>query len=212
MEKNKFSKNNRKEENEIIDRIKAFILKNNHLSENEIFQIMDKDCDGLINYKDLSDFIKYNLGMTEKAYNKSKIERVMMTLSLTKNLQIGFNDISEFIKSLSKENKLNISLKEIFQMNANQNLSQKKRDVDWIDDIIVRFGMYVSEKYDSIEQFYNESIEPGSNKFKFSDFLKFHKSHYDLFNHGFHLTKDELLSIFTSLFLLELLCLDIKSS
>ena len=59
--------------------------------------------------------------------------------------------------------------------------------------------MYVSEKYDSIEQFYYENIEPGSNKFKFSDFLKFHESHYDLFNNGFHLTKDELLSIFTSL-------------
>ena len=198
-EKNKFSENNRKEENEIIDRIKAFILKNNHLCENEIFQIMDKDCDGLINYNDLSNFIKYNLAMTEKAYNKSKIERVMMALSLTKNLQIGFNDICEFIKSLSKENKLNINLKEIFEINANQNLSQKKKNVDWINDVIVRFGMYVSEKYDSIEQFYNESIEPGSNKFKFSDFLKFHESHYDLFNHGFHLTKDELLSIFTSL-------------
>ena len=59
--------------------------------------------------------------------------------------------------------------------------------------------MYVSEKYDSIEQFYNDSVEPGSDKFKFSDFLKFHESHYNLFNNGFHLTKDELLSIFTSL-------------
>ena len=47
------------------------------------------------------------------------------------------------------------------------------------------------KKYDSIEQFYN--------KFKFSDFIKFHESHYDLFNNGFHLSKDELLSIFTSL-------------
>ena len=199
LEKNKFSQNDRKDENEIIEKIKGFIVKNNHLSENEIFQIMDKDCDGLINSNDLIDFIKYNLGMTEKLLNKAKIERVMMTLSLTKNLQIGFNDISEFIKSLVKDNKLKINLKEIFEINANQNLSQKKKNVDWINDIIVRFGMYVSEKYDSIEQFYNESAEPGSNKFKFSDFLKFHDSHYDLFNNGFHLTKDELLSIFTSL-------------
>ena len=122
----------------------------------------------------------------------------MMTLSLTKNLQIGFSDISEFIK-ICKENKSNISLKEIFQITSNQNLSQKKKNVDWINDIIERFGMYVSEKYESIEQFYNESIEEGSNKFKFSDFIRFHENHYDLFNNGFHLTKDELLSIFTSL-------------
>jgi hypothetical protein len=199
LENNKLAQNDRKDENEILEKIKGFIVKNNHLSENEIFQIMDKDCDGLINSNDLIDFIKYNLGMTEKLLNKAKIERVMMTLSLTKNLQIGFNDISEFIKSLIKDNKLKINLKEIFQINANQNLSQKKRNVDWINDIIVRFGMYVSEKYDSIEQFYNDSVEPGSDKFKFSDFLRFHENHYDLFNNGFHLTKDELLSIFTSL-------------
>ena len=60
-------------------------------------------------------------------FDKSKIERVMMTLSLTKNLQIGFNDISEFIKSLIKDNKLKINLKAIFEINANQNLSQKKK-------------------------------------------------------------------------------------
>ena len=195
---NKISENDRKEENEIIEKIKLFILKNNHLSDNEIFQIMDKDCDGLINSSDLIQFIKNNLEIIEKEFSLSKIERVMMTLSLTKNLQIGFNDISEFIKTC-RENKSGINLKEIFKITANQNLSQKKKNVDWINDIIERFGMYVSEKYDSIEQFYNECIEEGSNKFKFSDFLRFHETHYDLFNNGFHLTKDELLSIFTSL-------------
>ena len=194
----KISENDRKEESEIIEKIKLFIIKNYYLSDNEIFQIMDKDCDGLINSKDLIDFITNNLGITEKKFSLSKIERVMMTLSLTKNLQIGFSDISEFIK-ICKENKSNISLKEIFQITSNQNLSQKKKNVDWINDIIERFGMYVSEKYESIEQFYNESIEEGSNKFKFSDFIRFHENHYDLFNNGFHLTKDELLSIFTSL-------------
>ena len=197
-DKNKISENDRKEENEIIEKIKSFILKNSHLSDNEVFQIMDKDCDGLINSNDLIDFIKDNLEMTDKEFNKSKIERVMMTLSLTKNLQVGFNDISEFIK-ITRENKTNMNLKEIFKITANQNLSQKKKNVEWINDIIERLGMYVSEKYDSIEQFYNDSAEPGTNKFKFSDFLKFHESHYDLFNNGFHLSKDELLSIFTSL-------------
>ena len=71
--------------------------------------------------------------------------------------------------------------------------------MDWIDDVIERFGLYINEKYENIEQFFNECVEPGSNKFKFSDFIKFHESHYDLFNHGFHLSKDELLSIYTSL-------------
>ena len=59
--------------------------------------------------------------------------------------------------------------------------------------------MFISEKYDSIEQFFQENSEPGSNKFKFSDFLNFHEKNYELFNNGFNLTKDELLSIYTSL-------------
>ena len=59
--------------------------------------------------------------------------------------------------------------------------------------------MFISEKYDSIEQFFKENTEPASHKFKFSDFLHFHEKNYELFNNGFNLTKDELLSIYTSL-------------
>ena len=192
------TENDRKTENEIISKIKGFILRNKHLSDNEIFQIMDKDIDGIINPDDLILFAKENLDMGEKVLNKNKIERVLMTLSLTKNLQVGFSDISEFIK-LCELNKQTMHLTEVFNLTSNQNLSQNKKNVDWINDIIERLGMYVSEKYESIEQFFNECVEPGCNKFKFSDFLKFHEMHYDLFNNGFHLSKDELLSIFTSL-------------
>ena len=192
------TENDRKIENEIITKIKSFILRNKNLSDNEIFQIMDKDVDGSISPEDLISFAKENLEINDNLLKRNKIERVMMTLSLTKNLQVGFHDISEFIK-LTKKNNSTIYLKEVFNLTANQNLSQNKKNVDWINDIIERLGMYVSEKYDNIEQFFNECAEPGSDKLKFSDFLKFHETHYDLFNNGFHLSKDELLSIFTSL-------------
>ena len=59
--------------------------------------------------------------------------------------------------------------------------------------------MFVSEKYDSIEQFFEENTEKGENKFKFSDLIKFHEKNFELFNNGFNLTNDELLSLFTSL-------------
>ena len=198
VDENHLSENDRKDENEIIGKIKSFILKNKHLSDNEIFQIMDKDLDGIINQDDLILFAKENLNVAENLLKRNKIERVMMTLSLTKNLQVGFHDISEFIK-ISRLNKQTMSLKEVFNLTANQNLSHDKKNVDWVNDIIERLGMYVSEKYENIEQFFNECVEPGNDKFKFSDFLKFHENHYDLFNNGFHLSKDELLSIFTSL-------------
>ena len=190
--------NNNKIEKEIIDKLKNFIKENKNLSETEIFQVMDKDCDGLISIKDLEYFVKNNLTIHEKAFDKSKLERVMMSLSLSKNLQIGLNDIREFIDKCN-ENQHHMNLKEVFKLTTNQNLSDLKKNVEWTNDIIERFGMFISEKYDSIEQFFNENSEPRSNKFKFSDFLNFHEKNYELFNNGFNLTKDELLSIYTSL-------------
>ena len=190
--------NNNKIEKEIFEKMKQFIKENNNLSDNEIFQVLDKDCDGLISLKDFENFVVNNLNIYENSFDKSKLERVLMSISLSKNLQIGLNDIREFIDKCN-ENEHHMNLKEVFKLTTNQNLSDLKKNVDWTNDIIERFGMFISEKYDSIEQFFNENTEPGSNKFKFSDFLKFHEKNYELFNNGFNLTKDELLSIYTSL-------------
>ena len=190
--------NNNKIEIKILEQLKEFIIKNNKLSDNEIFQVIDKDCDGLISIDDLKSFIINDLFISEIEFNKSKLERVMMSLSLSKNSQIGLNDIREFI-NLCNKNKDHMNLKEVFQRTVNQNLSNLKQNKEWTSDIIERLGMFVSEKYDSIEQFFNENSEKGTNKFTFNDFLKFHEKNYELFNNGFNLTKDELLSIYTSL-------------
>ena len=190
--------NNNKIENEILQKLKEFILKNNKMSDNEIFEVLDKNCDGLICINDFKKFLINNLSFSEKDCNKAKLERVMMSLSLSKNLQIGLNDIREFI-NLCNENREHMNLKEVFKITTNQNLSELKKNKEWTNDIIERLGMYVSEKYDSIEQFFNENCETGSNKLKFCDFLKYHEKNSELFNNGFNLTNDELMSIFTSL-------------
>ena len=190
--------NSNRIEREIIEKMKQFIIKNKNMSDIEIFQIIDKDCDGLISLDDFETFVINNLKIYENSFDKPILERVMMFLSLSKNLQIGLNDIREFIDKCN-ENEHHMNLKEIFKLTTNQNLSDLKKNVDWTNDIIERFGMFISEKYDSIEQFFNENSEPGSNKFKFSDFLNFQEKNYELFNNGFNLTKDELLSIYTSL-------------
>ena len=190
--------NNNKIEIKILEQLKEFIMKNNKLSDNEIFQVIDKDCDGLISLDDLKSFIINDLFISEIEFNKSKLERVMMSLSLSKNTQIGLNDIREFI-NLCNKNKDHMNLKEVFKITSNQNLSNLKKNKEWTSDIIERLGMFVSEKYDSIEQFFEENSEKGSNKFTLNDFLKFHEKNYELFNNGFNLTKDELLSIYTSL-------------
>ena len=195
--------NNNEIEVKILERLKQFVIRNKNLSDNEIFRFMDKDCDGLINLDDLKLFIIDNLHIPEIEFDKAKLERVIMTLSLSKNYQIGLMDIRKFINLCnekdSKADNLNLDLKDVFRITANQNLSNLKKNKDWTNDIIERFGMFVSEKNDSIEQFFAENTEKGADKFLFSDFIKFHEKNYELFNMGFNLTKDELLSIYTSL-------------
>ena len=159
---------------------------------------MDKDCDGLVNIEDFRKFVIQNLGIPEKEFTTPKLQRVMMSISLSKNFQIGLNDIREII-NLCNQNREHMNLKEIFKLTTNQNLSEQKKNKEWTTDTIERLGMFISEKYDSIEQFFEENTEKGENKFKFSDLIKFHEKNFELFNNGFNLTHDELLSIFTSL-------------
>ena len=191
--------NNNKTENEILQELRSFVIKNKNLSDNEIFAALDKDCDGIININDLKKFLVKDLMISEQDLSKAKLERVMMSLSLSKNFQIGLNDIREFI-NLCNENKEHINLKEVFRITSNQNLSTEKKNKDWTNDVIERLGMFISEKYDSIDEFFEEvTKEKHSDKLKFEDFIKFHEKNYELFNNGFNLTKDELISIFTSL-------------
>ena len=137
--------------------------------------------------------------ISEQELSKAKLERVMMSLSLSKNFQIGLSDIREFI-NLCNKNKEYINLKEVFKLTSNQNLSEEKKNKDLTNDIIERLGMFISEKYDSIEEFFEEiTKEKHSDKLKFEDFINFHEKNYELFNNGFNLTKNELISIFTSL-------------
>ena len=143
---NNFSKtdilvqNNNIIENEILKELKDFVRKNKNLSDNEIFAAMDKDCDGIINIEDLKKFLVKDLMLSEKDFSKSKLERVMMSLSLSKNFQIGLNDIREFI-NLCNENKEHINLKEVFKLTSNQNLNIDKKNKDWTNDVIERLGM-----------------------------------------------------------------------
>jgi Ca2+-binding EF-hand superfamily protein len=175
---NYLGENNNSIENEILEKMKQFVLKNNKLSDNEIFAVMDKDCDGIINIDDFKKFVVNKLEVLPVDFSKINLERVMMSLSLSKNLQIGINDIREFI-NISKENKDHINLKEIFKLTSNQNLSELKKNKDWTNDIIERLGMYISQRYDSLEQFFNEYSQPGSGKFKYEDFLRFQDEHFD---------------------------------
>ena len=185
-------------ENQILEEFKLFCQKHKDFSDTEIFEILDKDSDGVVNESDFENFVVNILLIPNEEFNKYNLERVMMTLSLSKNLHIGINDIREFI-NISNGQKDHMNLKQVFKITSNQNLSELKQNKDWTNDIIERFGMFISEKYDNIQQFFDKYSIPGSNKFRFEDFLRFKEENLDLFNNGFNLTEDEIMALFTSL-------------
>ena len=193
-------RNNNKIENTILEEFSQWIINNKHLSDSEIFGVIDKDSDGLISIEDLKYFITDSLGISDIEFNNYKLERVMQTISLTKNKNIGLPDIKEFINRIKSNNtnSLYVDLTETLKETTNQNLFRGKENVDWINQIIERFGMYISEKYDNVETFYNMFSDKETGKFKFENFSSFVNDNYECFT-GFNLTKDELLAVFTSL-------------
>ncbi|MCQ2816312.1 MAG: HU domain-containing protein [archaeon] len=193
--------NNNTMENIIINTFGEFIKKVSvKLSDTEIFSLIDKDADGLINLEDFRIFCLDSLAIPKGDFNDYQLERVMQSISLTKNKNIGLGDIREFVnKSLSGSiGGYYVDLKETFKETANQNLSKKKENTEWNLQIVERFAMFISERFKSIEEFFEKYSDKESGKFKYENFVEFFKSNYECF-YGFNLTNDELLALFASL-------------
>ena len=193
--------NNNSIENVILDELSKFISSHaSKLNDVEIFSLIDKDSDGIVSLDDFKHFVIDSLGISKIEFNDYKLERVMQSISLSKNKNIGFGDIREFMnKSLSNGiNSYYVDLKETFKETTNQNLFRGKKNTEWITQAIERLGMYITEKYNGAEKFFEKFADTKLNKFKLEHFIKFHENNYECF-HGFNLTRDELLAIFTSL-------------
>ena len=199
---NTIIENNNRIENIILNKLSAFFIKHSKkLNDCEIFGLMDKDSDGLISLDDFRTFVINELNVSKNEFTDFKLERVMQTISLSKNKNIGLADIREYMnKSLSNNNgnNLYVDLKETFKETNNLNLSKNKKNNDWIAQAIEKLGMFISEKFDNTTNFFNLYGNKAENKFKFENFTKFIEKNYECFQ-GFNLTRDELLSIFTSL-------------
>ena len=193
--------NNNTIENVILDELSKFISKQSYkMNDTEIFSLIDKDSDGIISLEDFKYFVIDSLGISKIEFNDYKLERVMQSISLSKNKNIGLGDIREFMnKALANGiNSYYVDLKETFKETTNQNLFRGKKNTEWITQAIERLGMYITEKYDGAQKFFEKFADTKLNKFKLEHFIKFHENNYECF-HGFNLTRDELLAIFTSL-------------
>ena len=121
--------NNDDIENKIIEEIFNYIKKNiKTISDVELFEIMDKDSDGVINFKDFKNFCEQNLSANlEQNFNDYQLQRIIQTLSLTKNNNLGMADIRELINKCTKESEF-MNFKEKFKETINQNLYKDKKN------------------------------------------------------------------------------------
>ena len=189
-------------EKDILERLSDYFFKNSDkLKDSEFFCLMDKDKDGVISLDDFKYFVINELGIFESQINQYKLERVLQIISLSKNLNITLADISEFIKKITlnkKQHSYYIDLKEIFKETNNMNLSKNKHNQEWIIQLIEKLGFYINQKYENVTNFFNLYGNLKENKFRFEDFCKFLKENSECFQ-GFNLTKDEFMTVFSSL-------------
>ena len=194
--------NNNKIENMILNRLSEYFLKHfDKLTDLEFFCLMDKDSDGIISLEDFKSFIINELGIFKSQINDYKVERVMQSISISKNLNITLADISEFIQKMiinKKQNSFYIDLKEIFKEENKMNLSKEKKNQDWIIQLIEKLGLYISQKFENVSNFFNAYGNIEENKLKFEDFKKFLEENSDCFQ-GFNLSKDEIITLYNSL-------------
>ena len=192
--------NNNVIENIIIDAIFDYIKKNiKTISDVEFFEIMDKDADGLINFDDFKQFCIQDLdsSLDKKSFNDYQLQRIIQALSLTKNNNLGMADIRELINKCTKESDF-INFKEKFKETINQNLYKGKQNTEWINECIEKFALFISERYESVEEFFELNTSKNSGKFTWEDFENFNAKNYECFE-GFNLTRDELLAVYTTL-------------
>ena len=193
-------RNNNDIENKIVDEIFNYIKANiKTISDVELFEIMDKDCDGLIGFSDFKKFCIEDLSsdLDKKSFNDYQLQRIIQALSLTKNNNLGIADIRELINKCTKESEF-MNFKEKFKETINQNLFKGKQNTEWVNECIEKFALFISERYKNIEEFFELNTAKNSGKFRWEDFENFHAKNYECFE-GFNLTRDEVLAIYTTL-------------
>ena len=165
------------------------------ISDVELFEIMDKDCDGLINFSDFKKFCIEDLSadLDKKSFNDYQLQRIIQAISLTKNNNLGLADIRELIDKCTKESEF-MNFKEKFKETINQNLYKGKPNTEWVNECIEKFALFISERYKNIKEFFESNTVKNSGKFTWEDFESFHAKNYECFD-GFNLTRDELLAI-----------------
>jgi len=184
-------------ENLILLQVSKWIRNNPKLTDEEIFLILDSDCDGNVDLQEFKNFLLDRLNFSKNDFDDFKLERTISRISLTKNNNICQGDIKELVRMVRKEKNLNFN-RNISDKFTKTNMKHDRED-NWILEAIGRLGLFISENYPSLDAFFKENIGSNSeNKMKVDDFMNFLKNHPKCFV-SFKFTSDEIVTIYSAL-------------
>jgi Ca2+-binding EF-hand superfamily protein len=164
------------------------------LNDYEIFMGIDFNCDGKICIADLKRFLIDVLHVPKADLSYDVVERVIKYLSMGGGA--NYITLSDFIE-LSKDIKTG-RLRDIHNsMEFKTTCFALKRSEDWVNSTIERIGHYISEQYDSLEQYFERGRgnQAGMNISDFKTWINGNLA----FNDGVDISPDEVSILFNTL-------------
>ena len=145
-------------ENLILTEFSKWYLKNNNLSDTELFPILDHDHDGKISINDIKHFAVNVLLMSKEELTNNKILHFIEAVSLSNgNKNLLLFDIQNLIKNI-KENNIQEYLNKIKNY-CNEGINYKNENLnkEWFIEIVNIIGLFIDENYNGdILKFYND--------------------------------------------------------
>ena len=185
-------------ENILLGEFAKWYNRNSHLSDTEIYSILDKDNDGIISSNDIKNSAINILRLAGNELNDLKILHFMNAVSLTKNDNLVLADIQNLCNKISMND-----LEEFYSKIKNYcNIGVNKinKDPDWINEVINKLGDFISEKYpNNINQFFKDinindfkNLGQGVN---LNDFKSFIANNPKIFE-SFHMENNQIEVLF----------------
>ena len=145
-------------ENLILAEFSKWYLKNNNLSDTELFPILDQDHDGKISINDMKHFAVNVLLMAKDELTDNKIMHFIEAVSLSNgNKNLLLSDIQNLIKNIKEKNTQEYLNRIKNYCNEGINNKNKELNKDWFIEITNIIGLFIDETYDGdIQKFYND--------------------------------------------------------
>jgi len=185
-------------ENLIFNEFSKWFKRNIHLSDTELFPILDHDHDGIVSINDIKYFASHVLHMPSNELSDTKILHFIVAISLTNSNNLVLADIQSLIQNIQNNNTEKY-LSNIYNY-CNEGIDETNKDKEWIKDVIDNIGMYINEVYDNdVKQFYDNynktNFRNQGQGLSFDNFVNFLDNNVQLFEQ-YHIHETQQLILF----------------